>query len=121
MDDGTTELPISPTDVADILDNIANLMASFHSSDVALQNALSGLTKGMEGPTAMHELQHIDLLTQVHADLAKMLPVVAGSLRSTPTNKRNLLAALTLRSLQETLVEPESAGEKPAAGELSLF
>ncbi len=112
---------VDTEDSAEILDNIARLMETFHESDVALQNALSSLTAGMSAPTAMHELQHIDLITQVHADLAKMLPVLARSLRSHPTPRDSLIASLTLRSLQEALIEPSDGADTPSAGELSLF
>ncbi len=106
---------------ADILDNIAKLMATFHESDVALQNALSGLTARLDAPAAMKELQHIDLITQVHADLARMLPVLAQALRSQPTSRESLLSSLTLRSLQEALIDPRVDAEEAMAGELSLF
>lgn len=112
---------VDPEVVATILVNAANLMASFHKSDVALQNALSALTAQSTPGAAMHELQHIDLITQVHADLAKMLPVLADGLRTTTVTQQDLCAALTLRSLQQALIDPDEETEEHSAGELSLF
>ena len=106
---------------AEVLRNIAAMMATFHSRDVALQDALSNMTR-MSGETgAMHELQHIDMLTQTHEDLAKLLPVLADCVRGTPTHLNQLKAALTLRSLQDKLLDTNSDEAPPDTGELSLF
>lgn len=112
---------VDPESAAEILAHLADLMAGFRDSDLALQKALSEMTSRSEGATAINELQHIDLMTQVHADLAKMLPVLAGGLRGQPTSIQELRAALTLRSLQDALIDPGLASRPPAAGELSLF
>ncbi len=106
---------------ADIIGNLGELLATFHESDLALQSALSTLSSRPERPTVIYDLQHIDLITQVHADLAKMLPVLAKSLQDMPATRHDLRAALTLRSLQDALIDPGQSSEAPTAGDLSLF
>ena len=112
---------VDPEAAADILVNLASLMAEYRESDLALQNALSTLTSRFDQPAPINELQHIDLMTQVHADLAQMLPVLADGLRGQPTTREDLRAALTLRSMQDALIESGPKTHETSAGELSLF
>lgn len=112
---------VRPEDVADILENLAALMASFHKSDVALQDALSALATAAGGQTTMFELQHIDLLTQSHFDLSKLLTALAPCLRGTPVRRDDLKDVLTLRSLQDSLIDPAAEDKDVTAGEVALF
>ena len=112
---------VEPDDVADILENLASLMGAFHKSDLAVQNALSSVTGASTAGPNMFELQHIDLITQSHQDLAELLAVLAACTRGRPTRKSELASALTLHSLKDNLLNPHHAREEVEAGELSLF
>lgn len=112
---------LKPEDVADILENLAALMASFHRSDMALQDALSALASTSDGETTMFELQHIDLLTQSHFDLSKLLTALAPCLRGVSVRRDDLKSVLTLRSLQDSLIDPVESDEDVTAGEVALF
>lgn len=110
-----------PDDVANILENMASLMASFHKSDLAVQNALSALVDSAAAGPNMFELQHVDLITQCHQDLAELLAVLAAWARGRPTNKSEISSSLTLHSLKDNLLAPHHSREDVEAGELSLF
>lgn len=112
---------VEPDDVADILENLASLMGSFHKSDIAVQNALSVLTTTAKSGPNMFELQHVDLITQSHQDLSELFAVLAACARGRPIRMSDLAASLTLRSLQDNLLTPHHAREEVEAGELSLF
>jgi hypothetical protein len=117
----TTKDLVEPDDLADILENMASLMASFHKSDLAVQDALSAITtSAMTGPN-MFELQHVDLITQSHQDLSELLAVLAACARGRRMRRSDLAEALTLHSLKDTLLSPHHSREEVKAGELSLF
>ncbi len=109
-------------DVADVLTCLAGLMATFRESDLALQGALSTLTRETSNNPNMFQLQHIDLLTQTHCDLARMLPILASSLRGEQITREDLRSGLTLRSLRDALIDTADQPDHVIeAGELSLF
>ena len=113
---------LGSTDVAAVLSCLAALMATFKESDLALQTALSSLTQNTGSHPNMFQLQHIDLLTQTHCDLANMLPILAACLRGEQISREDLRSGLTLRSLQDALIDPSRDGEDLVeAGEISLF
>ena len=113
---------VDAEDVADILLSLATLMEAFHQSDIALQGALSNLSSGTAPSTEVLKLQHIDLITQTHCDLARLLPILAASARGAPIQAADLKSALTLRSLQDSLIDGSAeSAEEIAAGEVSLF
>ena len=108
-------------DVADVLHCLAALMETFQRSDLALQNALSSLTQAPGAHPNTFQLQHIDLLTQTHCDLARLFPLLAASLRGVRTTHDDLRKAMTLRSLRDALIDADPEGNAIPAGELSLF
>ena len=112
---------VAAEDVADILLSLAALMETFHQSDIALQNALSGLPAGSSTSADLSGLQHVDLVTQTHRDLARLLPILASSARGVPTPSSQLKEALTLRSLQGALIEGVEEADDTAAGDVSFF
>lgn len=121
---GGPAIVIEPDDVADILENIAMLMAEFRDSDIALQNAVSTLAQSPDQAPNMGALQHIDLLTQSHEDLSKLLTALGPCLRGAAVQRSDLKQALRLRSLQDALIEPcRDADVQPRAtpGDVSLF
>ena len=115
---------------ARIIGALGQMMVDFHTRDVAVQNAVSDMTQasGSLGLN-MTDLQHIDLVTQTHADLAKFLPRLAESIRNREIAEQSLAGSLTLRSLQDTLlrpirppgpeVDPPEEGQDP--GDMHLF
>ncbi len=121
MQPSTTLAPVRPEDVADILEKLAALMSSFHKSDVALQDALSSLARASDGDTTMFELQHVDLLTQSHFDLSKLLTALAPCLRGETVARDDLRKVLTLRSLQDALIDAAGPSDDITAGDVALF
>jgi|GEM_PF-2128961 len=118
---------VSPQDVARILGAMGQLMEQLYSSDLALQDAVSDMTQKTTGAVSdFGHLQHIDLVTQTHADLARFLPQLADCLVGHPVEHEKLAGALTLHSLQNVLLGLASSNvvnteEDVEAGELSLF
>ncbi len=115
---------VSPQDVARILGAMGQLMDQLHACDLALQDAVSDITSTAAGvPTDFSHLQHIDLVTQTHADLARFLPQLADCLVGHPVHQKKLAGALTLHSLQNLLLGLVSttSEDEVEAGELSLF
>lgn len=112
---------VEASDVAGVLNAMAELMEAFHASDIALQSALSTLASHAREAPGIGDLQHVDLLTQVHCDLARLLPALAACLEGTQMQRDALKGTLTLRSLQDGLIERTGDDDRPEAGEVSLF
>ena len=118
---------VSSGDVARILGAMGQLRERLHECDITLQDAVSDLTSRSDClPTDFAHLQHIDLVTQTHADLARFLPQLADCLVGHPVQHGKLAGALTLHSLQNVLLGLNGAAddaeeETLEAGELSLF
>jgi hypothetical protein len=66
-------------------------------------------------------LQHVDLLTQTHCDLARLLPILASSARGEPTRTQDLKGTLKLQSLQDALIGHARGADETEAGEVSFF
>ena len=99
-----------------ILGALAQLMRDYHDRDLALQNAVAGLTQMKESPVGINitDLQHLDLVTQTHGELAKFLPKLAQRLRDDNDVEDVCLAGtLTLRSLQDLLLGPAGLIDAP--------
>ena len=108
--------PDSAEVAARIIGAVGQLMSDFHVRDLAVQNAISEMTCSPDtAGLNMTDLQHIDLVTQTHADLAKFLARLAQSIRERDITEATLAGTLTLRSLQDTLL----AGPEMGAGETS--
>ena len=122
--------PGSTEFTARIIGAVGQLMSDFHARDLAVQNAISAMTCSSDtAGLNMTDLQHIDLITQTHADLAKFLTRLAQGLRDNDLVDTTLAGTLTLRSLQDTLLaspDADIAGEPGAEdqqdpGEMLLF
>ena len=111
---------VHPTDVAKVLEAMATLMTDFKRHDLELQNALSAISARARATPEMGYLQHVDLITQTHEDLAKLLTRLAASLEGEATDVETLRKTLTLRSLQDALING-TPGDDVETGELSLF
>ncbi len=116
--------------VARIIGAIGQMMTDFHARDIAVQDAVSDITsKPTSSGMNMSDLQHIDLVTQTHADLARFLPLLAKSLRSGDVSEQSLTGSLTLRSLQDALLKGPLSGTEigvfgegnETAGDMDLF
>ncbi len=99
---------------------MAGLMEAFQQQDLALQDSLSSLSARAQATSEMGTLQHVDLITQTHVDLANLLPKLAAALKGELVEKEVLKNTLTLRSLQDTLIDGVETNEAEA-GELALF
>lgn len=121
MADHKTNDRLAAEDIGDVLENLAVLMEELHRSDAALQKALSSLANGNENKPTLFELQHVDLLTQSHCDIGKLARTLADWARGRSVTRHDLRAALTLRSLQDKLVDAHHDADLTEAGELSLF
>jgi hypothetical protein len=111
----------SARDVAHILGASATLMESFFQSDLALQDAIANLSATASSAVDVTSLQHADLLTQTHADLARLLGALSDVLGGEAIGLGDLKKTLTLRSLETALFDPDDADPAPESGELSLF
>lgn len=113
---------LDPSEVATVLEAISALLLSLHRSDIALQSALSKLAAHVKATPDIVDLQHVDLVTQTHSDLAMLLSELAGCMSGRPTSRQDLKAVMTLRSLQDSLIEQSAgSGTATAPGELALF
>ena len=122
IQDDLHTLSVRPEDVARILSAMAQLMDQMHKRDLALQDAISDLTDlAAPIPESLRHIQHIDLVTQTHSELARFLPQLADCLVGHPVHHRKLAGALTLHSLQNLLLGHRTEAETVEAGELSLF
>jgi hypothetical protein len=117
----TSTESLRPADVGAVLVRIAGLLRALHGSDLALQNALSMLAVHARATPEMVDLQHVDLVTQTHADLAALLSELGFCLAGQPRDRTQLKASLTLRSLQDSLIESASHSEDVVPGEVALF
>lgn len=113
---------VSAEDIAHVLQSMAEHFVRLRASDLALQDALSALAARARTTPEMNDLQHLDLLTQTHEDLTRLLPRLAAILRGERIDQDTVKNTLSLRSLQDALFDP-SGGDAPAPapGELSLF
>lgn len=104
--------PASTEFAARIIGALGQLMIDFHHRDLAVQNAVSDMTTN-SGGNGLHltDLQHIDLVTQTHADLARFLPKLAQGLRESSMSESNLASTMTLRSLQDALLRAPLSGD----------
>jgi hypothetical protein len=114
---------------ARIIGALGQLMVDFHHRDLAVQNAISEMTSA---PTSsglhLTDLQHIDLVTQTHADLARFLPKLALGIRVNDIEEHSLASTMTLRSLQDALLRAPLNGttdhvvdDDIGAGDMDLF
>jgi len=111
---------VSTEDVARVLRSMAGLMEMFRQQDLALQDSLSSLSARARATSEMGTLQHVDLITQTHVDLANLLPKLAAALKGEAIEMDVLKNALSLRSLQDTLIDGIEDNETQA-GDLALF
>lgn len=111
---------VDAKDIARVLEAMSSLMSNFKEHDLELQNALSAISARARTTPEMGHLQHVDLVTQTHEDLAKLLSRLAASLEGEAIDVESLRQTLRLRSLQDALINgvPNQDVEK---GELSLF
>lgn len=117
---GSDTQEVSASDVAEVLSSMAELMSTFRQHDLALQDALSSISARARATPEMGNLQHVDLITQTHNDLASLLPKLAAILNGEDLGKDALRHTLTLRSLQDLLID--GADEQTIqTGELALF
>ena len=114
---------------ARIIGALGQLMVDFHHRDLAVQNAISEMTS-TPNSSGLHltDLQHIDLVTQTHADLARFLPKLALGIRVKDVEEQSLASTMTLRSLQDALLRAPLSGKTDHvvdddidAGDMDLF
>lgn len=114
---------------ARIIGALGQLMVDFHHRDLAVQNAISEMTSSPDS-RGLHltDLQHIDLVTQTHADLARFLPKLALGIRVNDIEEHSLATTMTLRSLQDALLRAPLSGktdhivdDEIDAGDMDLF
>ena len=108
---------------AEVLRSLGLIMEQLHQNDLALQDTLPELT-GARLPHSkdLSRLQSLDLNTQIHADLARFLPVFADSLAGVGSGAQDAFETLTLRSLRRALAgcRTPNRGES-ATGDVWLF
>ena len=102
---------------------MSDLLDKLHASDLMLQEALSTLTIRANSSRDIVSLQHVDLITQTHSDLAKLLSVLAASLEDGTLDRDALWSSLELHSLKSSLLNANDPAEDrgPQAGEMHLL
>ncbi len=112
---------VKPKDVAEILRAMAELMTDLRQQDLALQDALSSISARARLVPEMGCLQHVDLVTQTHDDLASLLVILSDALDGESVNSDELKRSLSLRSLQDSLIDRDASAQNVAPGDLALF
>jgi hypothetical protein len=121
--DNSASSKCTPDHVANVLAALGKLMHDLYLQDLALQNAISKFAVNANASTEVAHIQHIDLITQTHEDLAQFLPELAMALKQTGFDENKLAKRLRLQSLRDQLLRnanPADANETPS-GDLSLF
>ncbi|NNE89889.1 MAG: hypothetical protein HKN27_17610 [Silicimonas sp.] len=111
-------------EVAGVLSALGQLMRDLRAQDLALQDAVSKLAAATSkaGKEVVH-IQHVDLITQTHDDLARFLPELAACLEHTDFDQEKLAQKLRLQSLKDQLLvrgsDPDDTANAP--GDVSFF
>lgn len=118
------ECPSSPRSVAEIIAAIGDLMRDCHRQSLALQDAATGsLSPRKVTPERLKTYQSLDHLTQVHADLARLLPALSRTLQHGHETNEDLTSTLRLASLRKRLLGSDQ--DRPVtvndAGEVHFF
>lgn len=109
-------------EVAGVLSALGKLMKQLRDQDLALQNAVSELaSKSTAAGEQLVHIQHIDLITQTHEDLAQFLPELAACLESTNFDEGKLTQRLRMQSLKDQLLDAELEPTPTNPGDLLLF
>ncbi|MEQ9041765.1 MAG: hypothetical protein RIE24_25870 [Silicimonas sp.] len=111
------------SNLADVLLALGDLMRDCHRESLALQDAISRtLPRDPEALSRLQTYQQMDHVTQVHADLARLLPELAKAVVSDDSCIDHLSDTLRLVSLRDRLFGQERAqGPLPPPGEVSFF
>ena len=126
MTDDATTLDTSQTGktVAEVLLAMGQLMQDCHRESLALQDAISRRLPPNSGDRAgIAAFQNLDHMTQVHDDLARLLPELARALDGGTGPVDGLADALRLVSLRHRLFEKtQGAGATwNPSGEVDFF
>ena len=109
-------------DVADILETLGETFASVHQEDVALQAAICVLVSNNEGALRFSkDLQHLDLITQLHADMARVLDVFVRQIHNGKIVQQELLEVLSLQSLRDCFEGKPTARSRQNPGDMTIF
>lgn len=94
-----------PKSVADVLARLSTLMGEMQARDVRLQTTISDISK--ERTLASDEieaLQYLDLSTQIHGDLRRLLHALSGTIDTDGFDRTRLSETLKLGSLKRSLL-----------------
>lgn len=111
-------------EVASVLSALGQLMHDLQQQDIALQKAVTELaSSATEISEDLLHMQHLDLITQTHEDLARFLPELAACLEHKDFDHQKLAQKLQLRSLKDQLLGQKNATNNPTpkAGDVSFF
>lgn len=110
------------TSAADVLLAIGRLMDDCHREALALQEAISlSLPMDAADLSRLETYQHLDHVTQVHADLGRLLPELSRALEDDARRVDHLAGTLRLISLRDRLFGTADARAAPPSGEVSFF
>ncbi len=113
-----------PRTVAEVIAAIGDLMRDCHHQSLDLQDAVAGsVSHGKVTPERLRTFQSLDHLTQVHADLARLLPALSTALQQEVAAHESLATTLRLASLRVRLfgADQDDATSPNDAGDVSFF
>lgn len=115
----------SCTTAFELLVSLGLLMRDCHAESLAIQDALAELVPDQSKSLSYLETyQHLDRVTQVHEDVARLLPELARSLRCGDEPVTHLAKALRLYSLRDRLFnssDPYVDAQATISGDVNFF
>ena len=113
---------LTNTEAAKFIATLGDVFASIHQEDIALQAAICVLVSNSESALQhTKDLQHVDLITQFHANMSRLLPVLAQQLEKSEFSREALLEELNLQSLRDCFAQHGESSISDNAGELTFL
>ena len=110
------------TEAAQFIATLGDVFASIHQEDIALQADICVLVSNSESALQhTKDLQHVDLITQFHANMSRLLPVLAKQLEKNEFSREALLEELNLQSLKDCFEQDGERSISDNAGELTFL
>ena len=113
---------LTNTEAAKFIATLGDVFASIYQDDIALQAAICVSVSNSESALQhTKDLQHVDLITQFHANMSRLLPVLAQQLEKSEFSREALLEELNLQSLRDCFAQHGESSISDNAGELTFL